>query len=123
MVERVLANLICNAVRHNGEDVTVTLGAEPIEDGVVLSCADGDPTSIKISLPEGDEKPSKYPALFTRADLVLINKIDLGPVLNYSLERVRSDCQKLKSGITILEVSASTSQGLEPWTQYLLGTS
>lgn len=40
MVERVLANLICNAVRHNGEHVTVTLGAEPIEDGVVLSCAD-----------------------------------------------------------------------------------
>jgi signal transduction histidine kinase len=40
MVERVLANLICNAVRHNGEDVTVTLSAKPIENGVVLSCAD-----------------------------------------------------------------------------------
>jgi len=53
MVERVLANLVCNAVRHNGEDVTVTLGAESGEDGVVLSCADtghGIPDAVKDKL-------------------------------------------------------------------------
>jgi signal transduction histidine kinase len=53
MVERVLANLVSNAVRHNSEDVTVTLGAESGEDGVVLSCADtghGIPDAVKDKL-------------------------------------------------------------------------
>lgn len=74
-----------------------------------------------ISLPEGDEKPVKYPALFVRAELVVINKIDLKPVMDYNLERVRSDCRKLNSAVKVLEVSAKTNEGLDAWIQYLLG--
>lgn len=74
-----------------------------------------------ISLPEGDEKPSKYPALFTRADLVVINKIDLKPVMDYSTSRVESDCRKLKSDVGIIELSAKTREGVDAWVKYLLG--
>jgi hydrogenase nickel incorporation protein HypB len=76
-----------------------------------------------LSLPEGDEKPVKYPALFTRAGLVLINKIDLKPVMDYSIERVKSDCLKLKSDVKIIEISAKTLEGVGAWIKYLLGTS
>ena len=76
-----------------------------------------------VSLPEGDEKPVKYPALFTRADLVIINKIDLKPVMNYDIERVKSDCRKLKSNVNVIELSATAGDGVDAWIEYLLGNS
>ena len=74
-----------------------------------------------LSLPEGDEKPIKYPALFVRAESVVINKIDLKPLMDYNLERAISDCRKLNSTVKTLEVSAKTYEGLDAWIQYLLG--
>ena len=96
-----VGNLVCPATFDLGEQAKVAV----------------------LSLPEGDEKPIKYPALFTRADLVLINKIDLKPVMDYSIDRVRSDCLKLKSGVTVIEISAKTLEGMAAWVQYLLGSS
>lgn len=94
-----VGNLVCPSTFDLGENVKIAM----------------------VSLPEGDEKPCKYPALFTRANLVLINKIDLKPVMDYSTERVKSDCRKLKSDVRIIETSAKTGEGVEEWIQYLLG--
>jgi hydrogenase nickel incorporation protein HypB len=94
-----VGNLVCPAAYDLGEDAKVAV----------------------LSLPEGDEKPSKYPNLFLRADLVLINKMDLKPVMDYDIGRVRSDCKKLNAQATILEVSAKTGEGMGEWMGYVHG--
>jgi hydrogenase nickel incorporation protein HypB len=115
MIQKVLAD-----ISVEGVDVLVI---ENVGNLVCPSTFDlGEAAKIAmVSLPEGDEKPCKYPALFTRADLVLINKIDLKPVMDYSTERVKSDCRKLRSDVRIFEVSAKTGEGVDEWIQYLLG--
>lgn len=72
-----------------------------------------------VSVTEGDEKPMKYPALFTRAKAVVINKTDLLPFVSFSLQRVREDCRKLNSSAEIFEISCKAGKGLEAWFLYL----
>jgi len=72
-----------------------------------------------ISVPEGDEKPAKYPALFVRADAVVINKTDLLPYVDYSMERATGDCRKLKSDVKVMALSAKTGEGFDAWLDYL----
>jgi hydrogenase nickel incorporation protein HypB len=72
-----------------------------------------------LSIPEGDEKVRKYPALFLRAAAVIINKIDLLGVLDYDIERVKADCRAHNPRVKIFETSARTGQGLEQWFQFI----
>ena len=72
-----------------------------------------------LSVPEGDEKVRKYPALFVRADVVFINKTDLLPHCPYEIERVREDARKLRPDVRLFETCAVTGAGLEPWFQFL----
>jgi len=72
-----------------------------------------------LSVPEGDEKIRKYPALFVRADVVFINKVDLVDRCPYDLERVREDARKVRPGVRIFETSATQGTGFEPWFDYL----
>ncbi len=72
-----------------------------------------------LSVPEGDEKIRKYPALFTRADVVFINKIDLLPYCPYDVARVTEDAHKARPGVQVFEVSAAKGTGFEPWFDYL----
>ena len=82
----------------------------------------GEDTKVAVvSLPEGDEKPIKYPNLFMRAQAVIINKIDLAELLEYSIERVKDDCRKLNSSVKIFKMSAKTGQGIEEWVEYITG--
>lgn len=74
------------------------------------------------STPEGDEKPAKYPALFIRAEIVVINKIDLADILDYDIERVKNDCRKLNPDALIFEVSAKTGEGMDALLDHLEGT-
>jgi hydrogenase nickel incorporation protein HypB len=71
-----------------------------------------------LSVAEGDEKPAKYPALFTRADAVIVNKIDLLPYVNFSLDRVREDCGRLNRAARIFPLSCTSGEGFEPWLDY-----
>jgi hydrogenase nickel incorporation protein HypB len=71
-----------------------------------------------LSVTEGDEKPAKYPALFTRADAVIINKIDLLPYVNFSMDRVREDCARLHSAAKLFPLSCTTGAGFESWLEY-----
>ncbi len=74
---------------------------------------------VVLSVPEGDDKPVKYPAMFKRARLLLINKIDLAPYLEFSVDGVRSACARLNPDLEILELSARTGSGVEAWGDYL----
>lgn len=72
-----------------------------------------------LSVPEGDEKVRKYPALFLRTDVVFINKIDLLPHCPYDIERVKEDCRRARSKVKVFEISAKDGTGFEPWFDYL----
>ncbi|HLP48198.1 MAG TPA: hydrogenase nickel incorporation protein HypB [Candidatus Deferrimicrobium sp.] len=72
-----------------------------------------------LSIPEGDEKVRKYPALFLRAAVVLINKIDLLGLMDYDIERVKEDCRAHNSKVKIFETSVKTGQGLDAFFDYL----
>jgi hydrogenase nickel incorporation protein HypB len=74
-----------------------------------------------LSVTEGDEKPAKYPALFTRADAVIINKIDLLPYVKFSVARAEEDCRKLRSGIKCFALSCTTGEGFDEWMAYCRG--
>jgi hydrogenase nickel incorporation protein HypB len=72
-----------------------------------------------LSVPEGDDKPAKYPAIFTRAAAVLINKIDLLSVSDFDIEKVKADVRKLNKKVKIFPVSAKTGDGLKQWCDWL----
>ncbi len=74
---------------------------------------------VLLSVPEGDDKVAKYPTLFQAADVILVNKIDLIGVLEFSLERVREDLAQVNSSAHLLLVSARTGMGLDQWRSWL----
>jgi len=72
------------------------------------------------SLPEGDDKPYKYPLMFAEADVVLINKIDLLPYLEFNIPAFHKAVIGLNPKARILQVSCKTGEGLEDWFSWLL---
>lgn len=72
-----------------------------------------------VSTTEGHDKPAKYPKLFRSADLVLLNKIDLLPYVNFDTAIFRTYVDGLKPGVPILEVSCRTGEGVEAWCGWL----
>jgi len=76
--------------------------------------------AVVLSLPEGDDKPIKYPGTFARADVVLINKMDLADFVEFDLDRVIKHLHTLKPDIRIFQVSAKTGAGMEAWYDWLI---
>lgn len=72
-----------------------------------------------LSVPEGADKPAKYPLMFQEASVLLINKIDLLPYVDFDLAKARRDAKALNPGIEIFEVSCKTGEGLEGWIAWL----
>ena len=72
-----------------------------------------------LSLPEGDDKPYKYPLMFTEADVVLINKIDLLPYLEFNIPAFHKAVSGLNPKVKIFQVSCKTGEGLEDWFSWL----
>jgi hydrogenase nickel incorporation protein HypB len=75
---------------------------------------------VLLSVPEGDDKPAKYPGTFAGANIILINKIDLIDYIPFRLERVLADIQAVNPEATILQVSAETGQGFDAWCDWLV---
>lgn len=96
IVENV-GNLVCPAEFQMGEDFKVML----------------------LSLPEGDDKPLKYPLMFHESSVLLINKIDLQPYLDCNINKIQQESLKINPKINIFEVSGKTQQGLENWINWL----
>jgi len=72
-----------------------------------------------LSTPEGDDKPQKYPLLFRECKLVLLNKIDLLSVVNFSLSDFCEDLSTLNGSIPILEMAATSGMGVDEWLQWI----
>ncbi len=73
-----------------------------------------------LSMPEGDDKPSKYPGIFSKAAAVVVTKADLAQVVDFDLDRVRRDVTKLNRTCKIIVTSARTGQGLDQWCDWLI---
>jgi len=96
MIENV-GNLVCPAGFDLGEDHKVVL----------------------LSVTEGDDKPLKYPQMFRAASLMLINKTDLLPYVDFDLERCRTFARQVNPRIEILEISCRSGMGLQAWYAWL----
>ncbi len=68
---------------------------------------------VILSVPEGDDKPLKYPLMFEKADVVLVNKIDVLPYFDFNLEKFTQYLQKRNPKIQIFPVSALTGEGMD----------
>lgn len=77
--------------------------------------------AVVISTTEGNDKPLKYPLIFREAKVILLNKIDLLPYTNFSLERFREDLAQINPTAPVFLVSGRTGQGIEEWNEWLLG--
>jgi hydrogenase nickel incorporation protein HypB len=77
---------------------------------------------VVLSTPEGDDKPAKYPVIFAKSKVLLINKIDLlkgGAQIDFDLDRVNVDARRLNKSIEIFPVSAKTGEGMQNWYDWL----
>ncbi|MFC2063461.1 hydrogenase nickel incorporation protein HypB [Chloroflexota bacterium] len=92
-----VGNLVCPAEFSLGEDKKVMV----------------------FSLPEGDDKPYKYPLMFSQTDVILINKIDLLSHLDFDIDTFIKTVSGLNPKAKILQVSCKTGQGLEDWVAWL----
>src|SRR5204863_8339428 len=93
-----VGNLVCPAEFHVGEDARVMVS----------------------SVTEGEDKPLKYPLMFRTCDLVLINKIDLLPYLEFDMDRFLQHLDAVHPGVPRLLVSARTGEGVDAWRDWLL---
>ena len=96
VVENV-GNLVCPAEFNIGEDDKVMI----------------------ISVTEGDDKPLKYPLMFQVSSVLLVNKIDLLPYLDFDMERFRTDALKVNPKLEIIGISCTTGEGLPAWFAWL----
>ncbi len=92
-----VGNLICPTTYDLGEDFKVAV----------------------LSVTEGDDKPFKYPAIFSRAEVTVISKIDLLPHLPFDVAAVEGQVRSLNPAGAILRTSAATGEGIEEWCELL----
>jgi hydrogenase nickel incorporation protein HypB len=72
-----------------------------------------------LSVTEGDDKPLKYPDMFHAADLMLVNKIDLAPHVQFDVEAAIGYAHRVRPGLRALRVSATTGEGFDAWLDWL----
>jgi len=75
--------------------------------------------AMVYSVTEGEEKPLKYPVMFRSADLVLVNKVDLIPHLDYDLSLFYTNLEAVNPGVAVIETSARTGLGIDQWCSWL----
>lgn len=92
-----VGNLVCPALFDLGEAAKVVI----------------------ISTTEGDDKPLKYPTMFSASDICIINKTDLSPYVNFDIEKCKSYALKVNPKLQFFEVSATTGDGMDSWYHWL----
>lgn len=75
--------------------------------------------AILLSVPEGSDKPVKYPTTFKGADLFLITKTDLLPHFDFSMEEAKTEALKLQPDMDVITLSSTTGEGFDQWIQHL----
>ncbi len=74
---------------------------------------------VILSVPEGHDKPLKYPLMFEKADVVLINKIDAAPAFNFDFDKVKEYIAMRSPKAPVFAISAATGEGMNEWCTYL----
>ena len=74
---------------------------------------------VVLSVTEGEDKPLKYPQMFHNSTVMLLNKTDLLPHLDFDVDKCKEYAARVSHGITIFEVSARTGEGMDQWYQWL----
>ena len=92
-----VGNLVCPATWDLGEDMRV----------------------VVVSTAEGDDKPAKYPQMFAIAQVMVVNKLDLLPYVDYDLEKVKRHALAVNPHLRIFELSCRTGEGLEAWCEWI----
>ena len=92
-----VGNLVCPAAFDLGEDCKVVL----------------------LSVTEGEDKPIKYPDMFAASSLMLINKVDLLPYVDFSVEKCKEYARRVNPNIEFIEVSATKGTGMDAWCEWL----
>jgi len=92
-----VGNLVCPAEFDTGAGINITI----------------------LSVPEGDDKPAKYPLVYQVSDVVLINKVDALPVFDFSKELAEERIHKLNPNARIFYISSKKDEGFEPWIMWL----
>ncbi|HSK66739.1 MAG TPA: hydrogenase nickel incorporation protein HypB [Anaerolineales bacterium] len=77
-------------------------------------------TVLVASVPEGDDKPYKYPGTYRGVDVLVINKIDLLPYVNFRMDYFERGVQALNPGVTTFHTSCTTGEGLDAWADWLI---
>jgi hydrogenase nickel incorporation protein HypB len=116
------AHMVCHALEHldfGGVEICVI---ENVGNLVCPAAYDlGESMKIGIlSAPEGDDKVLKYPSIFSRISVLLINKMDIAPLLDFDVDKVMSECKSLNSRCEIFPIAAKTGKGIEEFCDYLL---
>lgn len=93
-----VGNLVCPAMWDLGEKAKVAI----------------------LSVTEGEDKPLKYPDMFAAAKVILLNKIDLLPYLNFDVAKCIEFARRVNPAIEVLQVSATTGEGMDAWIDWLL---
>ncbi len=93
-----IGNLVCPSAWNLGEDVRV----------------------VVASTTEGDDKPAKYPQMFAISEVMVINKLDLLPYVDYDLEKVKRHALAINPRLRIFELSCRTGEGLDAWCDWLV---
>jgi hydrogenase nickel incorporation protein HypB len=96
IVENV-GNLVCPAEFDIGEDSRI----------------------VVLSIPEGEDKPVKYPLMFRECAATLLNKTDLLPYLDYDIEAALKYIRQVHPGMPVFQISARTEEGFDPWIEWL----
>lgn len=91
--------------------------------GNLVCPAEFDTGAIKnamiLSIPEGDDKPLKYPLMFSIVDVLLINKIDVLEYFDFDIEACKERVKRLNPNVKIIAISARTGEGMKEWTDWL----
>jgi hydrogenase nickel incorporation protein HypB len=74
---------------------------------------------VVLSVTEGEDKPLKYPSIFFKSELAVINKVDLLPYVPFDMKKARENVQKVHPGCEIVETSCTTGEGLDRWMDWL----
>ena len=108
-----------------------SLGVEDVDLAILenignLVCpAEFDTGAVKnamiLSVPEGHDKPLKYPLMFTVCDVLLINKIDVMPVFDFDLEKCKEYAWRRNPNMKIIPICAKTGEGMQEWFDWLRG--
>ena len=73
------------------------------------------------SVPEGDDKPYKYPGMYSGVDVLVINKIDLLPFVTFDMDRFQEGVEALNRGVVTFPLSCQTGEGIESWVEWIAG--